>query len=170
MEEPDQSRLLRGYEHMLRRLREMMDQPDLTRPRLHDALAMAKQQSVEQGELSDEEADRIGNYLRRDLEQAAQYTTVDQQDLSDWLHMDLQLIENWLLDQFAQATDLTKIELMNFQRGIMPVEPLSTGEVTGPGTLSCTQCGNTLQFERVNVIPACPKCGNTEFTRPSGEG
>lgn len=169
MEEQDQQRLLRSYEQMLRRLREMMDQPELTRPRLRDALETAKQQSVDQGELTDQEADRIGGYLRRDLEQAAQYTTPDQQELSDWLHMDLQLIEDWLLDQFAQATDLTKIEFMNFQRGIMPIETLSAGEVTGPGTLTCTNCGNPLQLERVSVIPSCPKCGNTEFTRPTLE-
>lgn len=166
MEEQNQNRLLRGYEQMLRRLRKMMDQPDLTRPRLRDALETARQQSVELGELTSQEADRISGYLRRDLEQAASYTTVDQQDLADWLYMDLQLIEDWLLDQFAQATDLTKIEFMNFQRGIMPVTTLSTGEVTGPGALVCTNCGNVLPFERVSLIPSCPTCGHTEFSRP----
>lgn len=170
MEEQDQNRLLRGYEQMLRRLREMMDQPDhLTRPRLQDALETAKQQSIEQGELSREEADRIGNYLRRDLEQAAQYTATDEQDLSGWLRMDLQLIEDWLLDQFSKATDLTKIEFMNFQRGIAPAEVYTTGEVAGPGTLRCTNCGETLQFERVDQIPLCPNCGGKEFIRPAAE-
>lgn len=168
MAEQDQNRLLRGYEQMLHRLREMMDQPDhLTRPRLRDALETAKQQSVEQGELSREEADRIGNYLRRDLEQAAQYTATDEQDLAGWLRMDLQLIEDWLLDQFAKATDLTKIEFMNFQRGLAPAEVYVTGEVAGPGTLRCTSCGETLQFERVDQIPPCPNCGNQEFIRPA---
>lgn len=169
MEEQDQKRLLRGYELMLRRLREVMDQPDLTRPRLRDALETIKQQSVEHGELSSQEADRIGNYLRRDLEQAAHYTSTEQQELADWLHMDMQLIEGWLLDQFAKATDLTRIELLNFQHGIMPLEPLSARDVTGPGTLTCTQCGYTLQLERVSLIPSCPRCGNTEFTRPTLE-
>jgi hypothetical protein len=171
MDEQDQNRLLRGYEEMLRRLREMMDQPDhLTRPRLHDALEAAKQQSVEQGELTREEADRIGSYLRRDLEQAAWYTASDDQDLAGWLHMDLQLIEDWLLDQFAKATDLTKIELMNFQHGILPPEILSSGEVAGPGALVCSNCGETLLFEHVDIIPACPNCGAREFMRPMAAG
>lgn len=170
MEEQDQNRLLRGYEQMLHRLREMMDQPDhLTRPRLRDALDTAKQQSVEQGELTEQEADRIAGYLRRDLEQAAQYTASGDQDLAGWLHMDLQLIEDWLLDQFAKAADLTKIEFMNFQRGLTPAEIYSAGEVAGPGALRCANCGYTLHFERVGHIPACPNCGNTEFIRPAAE-
>lgn len=167
MEEQDQSRLLRGYEQMLRRLRTMMDQPDhLTRPRLHDALQAAKRQTVEQGELSHEEAERIGDYLRRDLEQAAQYTAAEDQDLAGWLHMDLQLIEDWLLDQFAKATDLTRVEYLNFQHGMLPPEVFSSGEVAGPGALVCNDCGNTLLFEHVDIIPQCPNCGGREFVRP----
>lgn len=167
MEEQDQSRLLRGYEQMLRRLRSMMDQPDhLTRPRLHDALQSAKQQSVEAGELSSGEAERIGDYLRRDLEQAAHYTASDDQDLAGWLHMDMQLIEDWLLDQFAKATDLTRIEYLNFQHGAPQLEIFSSGEVTGPGALVCSDCGDTLLFEHVDMIPHCPNCGGQEFVRP----
>jgi predicted RNA-binding Zn-ribbon protein involved in translation (DUF1610 family) len=168
MKEEDQNRLLRGYEQMLHRLREMMDQPDhLTRPRFRDALETAKRQSVEQGELTPDEADRIGDYLRRDLEQAAQFTAKSDQDLGGWLHMDLQLIEDWLLDQFSKAADLTKIEFMNFQRGLAPAEVYVTGEVAGPGALRCSNCGNSLHFERVDHIPACPNCGNQEFIRPA---
>lgn len=167
MEEQEQSRLLHGYEQMLHRLRTMMDQPDhLTRPRLHDALQTAKQQSVEHGELTEQEAERIGEYLRRDLEQAAQYTAAGDQDLAGWLHMDLQLIEDWLLDQFAKATDLTKVEFLNFQHGIMPPEIHTTGEVAGPGVLFCSNCGHMLQFDHVDIIPACPNCSGTEFVRP----
>ena len=170
MDEEDQNRLLRGYEQMLHRLREMMDHPDhLTRPHLRDALQTAKAQSVELGELSEEEADRIGNYLRRDLESAASFTSQGDEDLSGWLRMDLQLIEDWLWDQFSKAADTTKLEFLNFQRGLIPAEVYTTGEVAGPGSLRCTNCGHMLQFERVGHIPVCPNCGNQEFMRPSAE-
>lgn len=169
MSEQDQSRLLRGYEQMLHRLREMLDQPDLTRPQLRDALDTAKQQAVEQGELTREEADRIGGYLRRDLESAASYTSQSDEDLGGWLRMDMQLIEDWLWDQFSKAADTTKLEFMQFQRGLMPAEEYTSGEIAGPGSLRCTNCGHILRFDRITEIPACPNCGNREFLRPMAE-
>lgn len=171
MSEQDQNRLLRGYEQMLRRLREMMDQPDeLTRPHLRDALETAKARTVETHELSPEEADRIGDYLRRDLEAAATYAAkAGDQDLSGWLHMDLKLIEDWLWDQFSKVADTTKLEFLQFQQGLLPAEVYAAGEVAGPGSLRCTQCGHTLHFKRVGHIPSCPECGNTEFLRPMAE-
>ena len=170
MEEQDPSRLLRGDEQMLHRLRVMMDQPDhLTRPRFEDALEAARRQSVEQGELSDDEADRIANYLRRDLLQAAQYTADEARDLKGWLRMDLQLIEDWLLDQFTKATDLTRIELLNFQQGMLPPEVFHSEEVAGPGALICSDCGEMVLLEQVGIIPTCPSCGGHEFYRPMAE-
>jgi Zn finger protein HypA/HybF involved in hydrogenase expression len=84
--------------------------------------------------------------------------------------MDLQLIEDWLWDQFSKVADTTKIEFMNFQRGLTPAEVYYSGEVAGPGALRCTNCGRLLQFERVDRIPPCPECQNTEFLRPAAEG
>lgn len=168
MTQEDQNRLLRGYEQMLHRLREMLDHPDvLTRPRLDDALETAKQEAVEQNELDREEADRIGDYLRRDLEDAARYGAEQGEDLAGWLHMDLQLIEDWLWDQFSSVADKTRLELMELQRTLNEPEHYRAGEVAGPGALTCTRCGEQLRFERVGVITACPNCQNTEFVRPA---
>ena len=33
-----------------------------------------------------------------------------------------------------------------------------TGEITGPGTLLCSECGEQLHFHRPGHIPPCPKC------------
>ena len=40
-----------------------------------------------------------------------------------------------------------------------------TGEVTGPGTLTCTQCSQQLSFEQATRIPPCPKCRGTNYRR-----
>jgi hypothetical protein len=166
MTEEDQNRLLRGYEHMLQRLREMMENTDhLTRPHLQEALDTAKQRAVELHELTPEEADRISNYLRRDLEEAAHYGVRTDEDLAGWLRMDLQLIENWLWDTFSSVADKTKLELIQFQRQLVVPETYHTGEVAGPGTLHCTNCGNAVHLSKVGHIPPCPKCHGTEFTR-----
>lgn len=41
----------------------------------------------------------------------------------------------------------------------------STGEVTGPGTLTCTECGTELHLKRPSHIPPCPKCHKTDFRK-----
>ena len=40
-----------------------------------------------------------------------------------------------------------------------------TGEITSAGTLTCTQCGTTLQLKRSSRIPPCPKCSSTTFRK-----
>ena len=91
MSEEDQNRLLRGYEHMLRRLREMMADTDaLTRPNLVDAIDTAEEEVVESGQLERDEADRIGGYLWRDLSAAAEpYRQVLEQAAEQSLEGDL---------------------------------------------------------------------------------
>jgi hypothetical protein len=40
-----------------------------------------------------------------------------------------------------------------------------TGEVSGPGKLTCTACGTELNLERSSHIPPCPKCHKIEFRK-----
>ena len=40
-----------------------------------------------------------------------------------------------------------------------------TGEITGPGTLVCDNCGEELHFHKPSRIPPCPKCKGTSFHR-----
>jgi Zn finger protein HypA/HybF involved in hydrogenase expression len=38
-----------------------------------------------------------------------------------------------------------------------------TGEVAGPGTLSCKECGAEMKLTTSVRIPPCPKCHKTVF-------
>jgi predicted RNA-binding Zn-ribbon protein involved in translation (DUF1610 family) len=40
-----------------------------------------------------------------------------------------------------------------------------SGEVTGPGSLECAQCGYVLTYHKPKAIPPCPDCGETVFVR-----
>ena len=40
-----------------------------------------------------------------------------------------------------------------------------TGEVTGPGTLTCVACGSQMRFRDSGRIPPCPKCHATSFKK-----
>jgi predicted RNA-binding Zn-ribbon protein involved in translation (DUF1610 family) len=157
------NRLVQAYERMLERLNELLDSPRPTGVR--EGLDRVKQRTVELGELSREEAERIGEYLRRDIEDAAQYVAKSDTDYSTWLHMDLQLLENWIWDSFTSVADRTRLELLEFQQPARGAEEYRTGEVAAPGSLSCLSCGRSLNFERAAHIPPCPQCHATSFVR-----
>ena len=163
----DQDHHVRGYERMLDRLRAFMEQAgEQGRTRLRDALETVKERTVELGELTREEADRIAGYLQRDVEQAAQYSAATDDDLAGWLQMDLRLVENWVWDRFASVADRTRLEWVELQHQLQRAAEYHTGEVAGPGALTCDGCGETLQYSKPGRIPPCPRCRGTVYRRP----
>lgn len=155
-----------AYERMLDRLRHALDEFDSdVRPRFRYALERARERAVELGELSREEADRIAEWLRRDIEQAADYTARTEHDLGTWLRMDLRLIEEWIWDRFSSVADQTRLDWLRFQQSLEAAATWHTGEVTAPGVLTCRECGEELHFTTVGRIPPCPHCHATLFDR-----
>ena len=41
----------------------------------------------------------------------------------------------------------------------------TTGEITGPGTLTCTNCDEQIEMEDTGRVPPCWKCHRTEFRK-----
>lgn len=165
-EQDNKHREISGYERMLDHLRHTLaDWRDESGPRVRQALASARERVVELGELTGEEADRIAEWLQRDLEEAADYTARTERDLSDWLRMDLTLIESWLWDRFSAVADRTRLEWLELDEALSSPNSYHTGEIAGPGSLTCSACGETLQFRHAGHIPPCPSCRGSEFTR-----
>ena len=100
------------------------------------------------------------------MEQAAQYSAATDDDLTGWLQMDLQLVENWVWDRFASVADRTRLEWIELQHQLQRAAEYHTGEVAGPGTLACEGCGETLQYTKPGRIPPCPRCHGTVYRRP----
>lgn len=134
-------------------------------PPLTQLLADAKEKSVELGELSREEADKLAEYLRRDLEDAGSYLARTGSEFSEWLGFETSLLGDRLLELFKKAADKTTLELMKLEAGPETPALYNTGEITGIGTLICTECGETLHFKKPGRIPPCPKCHATTFQR-----
>jgi hypothetical protein len=40
-----------------------------------------------------------------------------------------------------------------------------TGDITSPGTLTCTNCGWKVRLTRTTVLPPCPQCAETSFRK-----
>jgi len=135
-----------------------------TGPALHKLIDTSSEKISELGELTEEEAEKISEYLKRDLTEAASYMAETGADFKKWLALDTEIIEDYLLDQFKQAADQTTIELAKLKKA-GEIAEYHTGELTGPGVLMCDKCGEQLHFKKAGHIPPCAKCHDTHFHR-----
>lgn len=136
-------------------------------PALHSLIDKARAKAVELGELTEDEAARLAEYLKRDLSDASFYISEQGREFKDWLGFEDSLIAAELLDMFLQAADPTTVEMNEFKLELAAHSIYKTSEVTGPGALVCDECGEVLHFHKAGCIPPCPKCHKTSFHRKS---
>lgn len=75
-------KLIRAYERMMERVHATVQHAEKeTLPNLQRHIDDARDKAVELGELTREEADRIATYLRRDVQDAAQFLNSRSEEL-----------------------------------------------------------------------------------------
>ncbi|MDH5473011.1 MAG: zinc ribbon-containing protein [Gammaproteobacteria bacterium] len=154
-----------AYELLLEKaLEDARKLKEKTGPALHKIIDISSEKLSELGELTEIEAEKVSQYLKRDLIEAATYMASTGDDFKKWLAIDTDIIEGFLLDRFKQAADQTTVELQKLKAEAANAE-YHTGEITGPGVLSCDKCGEQLHFNNAGHIPPCPKCRTTNFHR-----
>jgi hypothetical protein len=175
------NRLVEAYDRMMERAKHQLEELEQAEkaafPRLHASIEHAAEKAVELGELTREEARLIGGYLKRDLEDAGQHLTTTGRDLRDWLRFDLELLEDRILDFFQRGVDQSRLELREFAPPAEDGEKMEdvavveyhSGEITGPGTLRCANCGEQVAFHAPAAIGPCPACGGVTFVRIGNE-
>lgn len=168
-----QDKLIKGYENMLKHIQHgMTDLRHQAAPKLTHFIEAAQEKAVELQELSREEAEKIAAYLKRDLEDMGEYLVSDRaRELTDWLKFDIKMVEQNLLKLFMSVADRTTREYLLFKDELRqqaenrPAREYHTGEITGIGTLHCTECNQIIHFHAPGHIPPCPKCHATAFQR-----
>ena len=103
--------------------------------------------------------------MERDIKEAAQFLTETGEQFREWWRFDLKLIETNMLEMFANVADKTRLELEKLANQAREATYYHTGEVTGPGTLICSECGKALNFHKAGHIPPCPQCHATRYRR-----
>jgi hypothetical protein len=172
-EKPDMvDKMVDAYEQMLERTRAVIERTEKeTVPAFRDMLAKTRDNMVELGELTREEAAKVAEYVERDVKDAATYIAETGDDLRKWWRFDLDLIEQRMLETFTAVADQTSLQLRGWAEQARRASLYRTGEVSGPGTLVCSGCGAEIHMHKTGRIPPCPKCRGTEFRRgPEAEG
>lgn len=159
-------KLVDAYEQMLKHTHEAIEKAhEESMPRFREMLDKSRERMVELGELTREEADRVSDYIRRDIEDAAHFVAETGQDFRDWWRFDLQLIERRMAEMFAQVADQTRLQLAQWSESARQMSLYQAGEITGPGTLVCDHCGAETHFIKAGRIPPCAECGGLRFKR-----
>ena len=157
-----------AYELLLEQaIKEAHKLGDKTGPALHRIIDEVRTDSKILQKFSQEQIEDVAKYLKRDLIDAAYYIKETKEDFKTWFGFDVGLIEDRLKDLFTQAADRTTVELLKLKAEAS--HEYRTGEITGPGTLLCKECGEKLHFHKPGHIPPCPKCHGTTFGRISSD-
>jgi len=133
-------------------------------PALHAMIDKSADGLAELEHLSEQEARNLTEYLKRDLQDAAEFMVNEGKEFSDWLAFDLQLVEDKLLQMFMEAADHTTVDLLQLKE-MAERAGYATGEVVSPGSFRCDGCGHVLQFHHISAIPDCPQCHAKHFHR-----
>lgn len=158
--------LAEAYETMHERVAERLHSAqEQTGPLLHKYIDEARDKAVELDELTEQDAEKLTSWLRRDLDDAISHIAETDDQLKDWLGFETTRIESALLFLLLETADKTTVELLRLKENAERPYVYHTGEVTGPGTLVCDQCEEKLLFHKADHIPPCPQCENTSFHR-----
>ncbi len=106
--------LTSAYNQMMMSMRETFEQDEANIMSLQNALDLAKYQAVRRGELSSEEAFEIGECIKRDINDAAEYMMETSTEFYDWLTLDIEIIERKVIKLFLTVADYTRVELELF--------------------------------------------------------
>jgi len=108
--------LTSAYNQMMKTMHQSFEQDESNEVSLQSALDLAKHQAVHHGELSAEEAYEIGEYIKRDINDAAEYMMETSTEFYDWMMLDIEVIERKVVKLFLTVADYTRVELELFGR------------------------------------------------------
>lgn len=166
MNSPTGDKLEQAYNRMMERVHHAIETAEnKALPGIRHSIEKARETAVELGELTQEEAEKIARYLKRDMHDAGQHLAESGEELGSWLRFDLGQIEDRLLELFSSVADKTRLEWLELKQELEKDPPYHSGEITGPGTLYCASCNEAVHFHHTARIPPCPKCKNGTFRR-----
>lgn len=157
-------RVAAAYERILANVRDMLSSStELTRKEFDRALQRAGTSLDQASEFTRNEINRAGDAIRKDWQNLMQ--AVNKQKDS--------LLQS---EQFQRLADTSLGILGNLAKSIKDWAgtvddkidaqlSYHTGEIAGPGQFICTNCGQTLTFQKSGRIPPCGSCKNTTFRR-----
>jgi len=159
------NRLIEAYNQMMTSIRSAFENTEESDMSLSKAISMAREEITHISDITQDEAEEISNFIKRDINDAAEYMMESSSEFSDWLMLDIEVIERKLIELFLSVADKTRVELEQLGVQNRELSLYYSGEITGPGTLQCNECGHKVSFTTTSHIGNCEECGHNTFSR-----
>lgn len=159
----NKNKLIAAYSEFMTHLHETMED---TLHSFAEALEISKEKIGKSSDMSKADIDKVSGYVQRDVEHAAHNLSADtdNESLSEWFKFDVELLENFALDAFLSVADKTRVQLAKIEQ-LAHKYSYQSGEITGPGSYICDECGKEIAFKTPSEIPECPSCHGKVFVR-----
>jgi len=145
------------YEKLASRTADLLEEGKKT---FDEALKKAKEELSSAGDFSREQADKLGEYVRRDLKENAEKAkeavkkAVEPQRVAAGVQSAFTRILTTAAETLTELAERSEKSL-----------EFKTGEITSPGTLTCKECDAEMHMKKTTRIPPCPKCHKTIFRK-----
>ena len=145
------------YEKLASRTADLLDEGKKT---FDEALKKAKEELSSAGDFSREQADKLGEYVRRDLKANA-----DKAKDAVKKAVEPHRVSAGVQSAFSRILTTTAETLTELAERSEKILEYKTGEITSPGTLTCKDCDAEMHMTKTTRIPPCPKCHKTVFRK-----
>jgi len=145
------------YEKLAARTADLIEEGKKT---FEEALKKAKEELASAGDFSREQADRMGEYVRRDLKQNA-----DKAREAVMKAIEPQRLAAGAQSAFSRILTSAAETLTELAERSEKILEYRTGEITSAGTLTCKACEAEMHMTKTTRIPPCPKCHKTVFRK-----
>jgi Zn finger protein HypA/HybF involved in hydrogenase expression len=160
----DKSNMEEQYDKLASKFNELyLSGKERGRESMSVALGKAHEQLAALGEFSEEQGEKMKQYLARDLDQ----TIFDAQQLGEEAKERFHpaRLGAGALSSLATVLEFTGNALSSLSEKTKETLTYKTGEMTSSGTLTCQACGQKVQLKNTGHVPPCPKCNGTLFNK-----
>ena len=105
------SRLVDGYNRMMASVRTAFDDTSRKKMSLSWSLQIAADEVVRSSDITPNEAFEIGELIKRDINDAAEVLMETSSEFSDWLMLDIEVVERKMVEMFLFVAEQTRFEL-----------------------------------------------------------
>ncbi|MDX1818275.1 MAG: zinc ribbon-containing protein [Marinobacter sp.] len=159
---------LEAYDRMLERVQSGLRQVQQTSLKtLDQEIQDAVEFEYELEEMTREEADLLGAYLKRDLEHLLHFVDETGEGLKEWLQLDMSLLEHQLTDSLLSVADQTLIDNLELRQKLENEDAghYISGEVATAGMFRCLNCGHMRCLTATSHLEPCEACGSHYYER-----
>ena len=105
------SRLVDGYNRMIASIRIAFEETRIQKMSLSWSLQIAAEDVISNSDITPNEAFEIGELIKRDINDAAEVLMETSVEFSDWLMLDIEVVERKMVELFLFVAEQTRFEL-----------------------------------------------------------